>query len=170
MATEGTKQAAVLVLGLGNRLLGDDASGLELTALLRELFEDDPRVEFVDGGTQGLALLGRLDGLRALLVLDAFAGGDPPGTVRCIEEPLEAARARPAVAHGSSASELLAAASLLGRLPAEVALVGIEPATLRTRVGLSPRVRDALPLALEVAAARLERMLAPCAAEAPCTS
>jgi hydrogenase maturation protease len=57
------------VLGLGNLLLSDDAAGLHLEAALKEERGASPRVEFVDGGTQGLALLDYLSNGRAVLVL-----------------------------------------------------------------------------------------------------
>jgi len=165
----------VLVLGLGNRLLGDDAVGLELAAAIRRLRAGEERIEVVDGGTQGLALLGRLEGREALLVLDAFAGGERAGTVHRVDDPLAAARERSFGAHGSTAGELLAAARLTGVLPEEVTLVGIEPGVVETHIGLSREVREALPLALEVAFAALERMLGPVESERvgeeqPCTS
>ena len=38
----------------------------------------------LDGGTQGLALLGRLEGRRVLVLLDAVALGAAPGTVHIL--------------------------------------------------------------------------------------
>ena len=71
--------APILVLGLGNMLLHDDGVG---PALLAKMSEDQSRwrdeVEFLDGGTQGLALLGRLSGRRALVIVDAVRRGDAP--------------------------------------------------------------------------------------------
>jgi len=52
--------APVLALGLGNLLLGDDGIGLRLVEKLAEENGFGDAVEFVDGGTQGLALLGCL--------------------------------------------------------------------------------------------------------------
>jgi len=67
--------AEVLVLGLGNLLLGDDAVGLCLLEELRRHHGEDNSADFVDGGTQGLALLGYLSGRRSVLVLDAVGMG-----------------------------------------------------------------------------------------------
>ena len=53
----GPARAPVLVLGLGNLLLSDDAAGLHLKAALAAERGTSDQVEFVDGGTQGLALL-----------------------------------------------------------------------------------------------------------------
>lgn len=171
MEAEREPVPPVLVLGLGNPLLADDGLGLELLEALRGAFEGDERVELVDGGTQGLALLGRLAGRHALLLLDAVSRGGPPGSVHMLLEPWRAPVPRPpgpAGAHGANASELLAAALLTGSLPASTVLVGLEPGRLSTAIGLSPAVREAMPRAATLAGRVLRRMLA---GEVPsCTS
>ena len=169
MRAEPDAPAPVLVLGLGNRLLGDDGLGPELAELLERECRADPRVEFLDGGTQGLALLGYLEGRAALLVLDAAAFGAAPGTVHTVADPLAVRMARGHGAHEGNAGELLAAALLLGTLPPAVVLVGVEPGELETRIGLSPAVRAALPRALASARSRLEALLQGTEV-APCTS
>jgi hydrogenase maturation protease len=138
-----------LVLGLGNLLLRDDGAGLRLLEELRR----DPRcayADFVDGGTQGIALLGTLAGCSAVILLDAVSLGAPPGTVHVLRGPmLEALPARRAgTAHEGNALELLAVARLLGEEPEEVIVIGIEPAEIRTGIGLSETVEYALPEAL----------------------
>src|SRR5271169_2822928 len=73
----------ILVLGLGNLLLSDDGVGLRLLEeLARETWSDD--VEFVDGGTQGLALLPYLSERQAVMVLDAIGLGAEPGTLHIL--------------------------------------------------------------------------------------
>jgi len=152
--------APVLVLGLGNRLLADDGLGPELAELLECEHGVDARIEFVDGGTQGLALLGLLDQRQALLILDAVALGAAPGSVHVVDDPLSVHTPRSQGAHEGNAGELLAAALLLGSLPRRVALVGIEPGPLRTHIGLSGAVLVALPGALRAARRELDLMLA----------
>src|SRR5450756_627755 len=84
---KGVPRAPILVLGLGNLLLSDDAAGLQLhAALLAERGATD-QVEFVDGGTQGLALLHYLANRRAVLVLDAVGLGAEPGSVHVLRGP-----------------------------------------------------------------------------------
>ena len=48
---------------------------------------------------------------------------------------------------------------LLGSLPPQIALVGLEPEVLRTGMGLSPQVRAAVPEAADAAATILARWL-----------
>jgi len=157
-ARGGAAPPALLVLGLGNLLLTDDAVGLELLARLESDWPEgaaDPDVEFVDGGTQGLALLGVMAGRRALLVLDAVALGAAPGTVHAMtgQHVLAMHFNRPDTAHEGGAGQLLALASLSGDLAPHVRVVGVEPERVATGLGLSNAVGAALPSA--VARARL---------------
>jgi hydrogenase maturation protease len=143
--TPGSVDGAVLLLGVGNPLLGDDGVGL---ALLEELTAvPEPGVEYVDGGTQGLALLGRIAGKRALLIVDAVKTGAAPGTVHALQgtAAMERAGRGATTAHETNAGELLAAAALLGVAPAEIAIVGVEPERLQIGMGLTDAVRRALP-------------------------
>jgi hydrogenase maturation protease len=129
--------------------------------LLSSLHGADDRVEFVDGGTQGLALLGYLTDRHAVLILDAVALGADPGSVHVRHdlEVLNLKSRQSSTAHEGNAGELLRVAALLGDLPDRVILVGVEPKTIRTGFGLSSDVLGALPVALQEAQSRLEQMV-----------
>src|SRR3974390_950465 len=116
METPAPATAPILVLGLGNTLLSDDGLGPVLVERVRNLHRDTTTVECLDGGTQGLALLGRLAGRRALVILDAFALGKIPGTVTVLEgvDVLRNGGPRSTTAHEGNAGELLAAGQFLG--------------------------------------------------------
>jgi len=136
----------VLVLGLGNLLLGDDGVGLRLLNALEEEFDPSGGVEFLDGGTQGLALIGYLADREAVLVLDAMSLGRPPGTVHVLRgADLERFRAqRATTAHEGNALELFETARMLGYQWVELAAVGVEPRSIRTGIGLTAEVESAV--------------------------
>jgi hydrogenase maturation protease len=158
---KGVLRAPILVLGLGNLLLSDDAAGLHLEAALAAERGASAQVEFVDGGTQGLALLHYLANRRAILVLDAVGLGAEPGSVHVLRGPaIDGLRMRRSTtAHEGNALELLATARLLGDVAEEIVVVGVEPARIATGIGLSPQVEAALPAAMGRARAVLESML-----------
>ncbi len=152
----------IVVLALGNTLLRDDGVGAAiLQALEREAAGWGGQVEFVDGGTQGLALLGVLSGRRAAVILDAVALGAAPGTVHVLSaDDVSGVRSRRATtAHEGNAGELLAAARLLGDLPERTIVVGIEPEEIRTGIGLSDRVARGVQEAAVCARRALEGSL-----------
>jgi hydrogenase maturation protease len=142
-------RAPVLVLGLGNTLLGDDGLG---PALVEQLSQDaerwKDRIEFLDGGTQGLALLGHLSGRKTVIIVDALATGVPPGTTKVLNlsEVFQMGVKGAGSAHEGNAGELLAVANILNELPDRVFVVGVEPENVATGYGLSDPVRRALPI------------------------
>jgi hydrogenase maturation protease len=156
-----TEPAPILVLGLGNLLLRDDGVGPTLLEqLARSTSNWSNEVEFMDGGTQGLALLGHLAGRRAVIIVDALQTGAPPGTVHrlTLNELREISPGRANSGHEGNAGELLAAAQLLGELPDRLFVVGIEPEKIATGLGLSEAVRKAMPAALDQVACLLSQL------------
>jgi len=153
--------APVLVLGVGNVLLGDDGVGPVLAGKVQGLYAGMSAVECVDGGTQGLALLGYFAGRESLVILDAFSDGKSPGEVSVLETSalLGGGSLRSTTAHEGNAGELLVTARLLGELPKRVFLVGVEPEHVRTGLGLSDTVAKALPAAFAQACAIVEQEL-----------
>jgi hydrogenase maturation protease len=153
--------APVLVLGLGNVLLGDDGVGPELLRRVCEKYASVPEVECIDGGTQGLALLGYLEERTTLVLLDAFSNGKAPGEITVLNrsEILSSGTQRAPTAHEGNAGELLAVAQLLGQLPEQVFLVGVEPERVRTELGLSATVEVALPAACACACEIIEQAI-----------
>ena len=75
--------AGTLVLGLGNILLHDEGLGVWVADALRRQFEFPTSVTILEGGTLGLDLLPRLDGVGRLLLIDAvrFGGAVWPSAV-----------------------------------------------------------------------------------------
>lgn len=69
-----------LVLGLGNLIMGDEGVGVHVVQAIekRKLPEG---VECLDGGTGGFILLGPLQDAERIVLIDAAADGNPPGTV-----------------------------------------------------------------------------------------
>ena len=165
MPTSGSVEpgsaAPVLLLGLGNPLMADDGAGQELLSRLSaRASELGAAVEFVDGGTQGLALLGMLEGRKAVVFLDAVRLGHKPGAIHVLRgEELAGMCARATTAHEGSVPQILAALELLGETPEEVALIGLEPERIETGIGLSPTVEASLGIAAGFARMTINRML-----------
>ena len=68
------------MLGLGNVIMGDEGVGVHVVRAL-EKHELPAGVECLDGGTGGFILLGPLQNADRIILIDAAADGNPPGTV-----------------------------------------------------------------------------------------
>lgn len=145
-----------LVLGLGNPLMGDDGAGLVALERLRAASLPEG-VTLADGGTWGLNLLPAVEGCRRLLVIDAVRSGRLPGTVVILErEEIPRFLATKLSPHQIDLREVLALAEWRGTLPEETVVVGIEPAAVELRTGLSAPVAAGMDALLAGVHARLE--------------
>jgi hydrogenase maturation protease len=157
------RAAPVLLLALGNPLMSDDGAGQEILSMLSSNSSEwDGKVEFMDGGTQGLALLGMFEGRKAVVFLDAVRLGDKPGAAHVLtgDEIGRMGRRAATTAHDGSAPQILAALQLLGEMPSNVMLIGLEPEKIQTGIGLSPAVQAGLVTAADLARTAINRALA----------
>jgi len=69
-----------LVLGLGNVIMGDEGVGVHVVRAL-ERHPLPPEVDILDGGTGGFILLEPLESADHIVLIDATADENPPGTV-----------------------------------------------------------------------------------------
>jgi len=131
----------ILVLGIGNLIMTDDGVGVRVAQRLRDEFRFPPGVTVMDGGTLGLDLLPRLEGVERLLIVDALETGGPPGTVQRLEgEELPVALRTKLSPHQMGLQDLLAVAELQGCCPREMVLWGVQPACIEMGLDLSAPV------------------------------
>jgi hydrogenase maturation protease len=139
----------MLVLGIGNPLLGDDGFGVEVARRLKEAGEL-AGVEIVDGGSQGLYLLPYLQGRSHIIVADAIAFGGAPGEIVRLNADQIPARLQVKVSeHQISFHEVLALMQLLGEDPKEFIFFGVEPKSNEWGDGLSPEIAAAVDPVIE---------------------
>ena len=122
----------ILVLGIGNILWADEGFGVRCVEALNAGWQFPPQVTLMDGGTQGLYLLPYVQEADCLLVFDAVDYGDPPGTLREVvgNEVPRFMGAKKMSLHQTGFQEVLMAAELIGKLPAELVLIGVQPEEL----------------------------------------
>ncbi|HET6922630.1 MAG TPA: hydrogenase maturation protease [Anaeromyxobacteraceae bacterium] len=148
----------ILVLGIGNVLMGDDGVGPHAVKLLEAGWELPPGVAVVEAGTPGLDLTAFLHGVDAAVVVDAVrARGAAPGEIRRYpREALLAGSPLPATSpHEPGLREALLTMEFAGEGPREVRLLGVVPARVEAGAGLSEAVRAAVPGLVEAVVAEL---------------
>lgn len=161
--TNGTRGVPrIVVIGLGNPLMGDDGFGIAAIQQLQSQWHFDPSVTLVDGGTWGLHLLPIIECADHLLLLDAIHAGKVPGTLlmfedddvpRCLSTKLSP--------HQIDMREILALAQFRGTLPTALVAIGVEPEMVDLRDGLSPVVQAQLDHVVALAVDRLRYWGAP---------
>ncbi len=147
------------IIGLGNVLMGDDAFGPYLLYVLEAGFEFPANVSLMDLGTPSLDLTNYITDFDALVVIDCVQTGSAPGTLRTytLAELLKRPLDPRTNAHEPGLKEALLVSEFRGRGPGEVLLVGVQPASSATGVGLSRFVKEAIPGAVAEVLKELER-------------
>jgi hydrogenase maturation protease len=135
----------VLVLGVGNVLLGDEGVGVHAVRGM-EAEAWPPHVTLLDGGTGGFHLLSLFQDYGRIVLVDATMDGQPPGTVRLIRPRFASDYPRTLSAHDIGLKDLVESAALLGHAP-EVVLIVVSVKTLPEGLlmEMTPEVAAALP-------------------------
>jgi hydrogenase maturation protease len=147
----------VLVLGIGNVLLGDEGVGVHAVRRLEE--EAWPaHVKLLDGGTGGFHLLSLFEEFERIVLVDATMDGQPPGTVRVIRPRFASDYPKTLSAHDIGLKDLVESAALLGHTP-EVVLIVVSVKTLPEglHAELSPDVAASLPHVAELVREAVEK-------------
>jgi hydrogenase maturation protease len=145
-----TDDRGLLVLGLGNVLLGDDGLGVAAVAKLERDFDLPPGVRAADGGTLGLALLGLIGESDHLILVDAIREDARAGSLVRIDgdNVAPAVRERLSV-HQVGVADLLDAARLTGCYPLSVTLLGLVPEKIDLTLERSEAVERGLNALVE---------------------
>ncbi|MFF9094231.1 hydrogenase maturation protease [Streptomyces sp. NPDC014802] len=161
----------LLVAGVGNIFLADDAFGPEVIRALEDR-PLPPGVRVRDYGIRGMDLAyDLLSGYATAVLVDAAPRGHRPGTLSLIEaEPPDGTV--PPEAHGMDPAKVLALATHLGDEPLpRVLVLACEPAVLPSDddllPGLSATVRDAVGRAVDALHVLLPALLEDPAAPLP---
>lgn len=141
----------ILVLGLGNDILTDDAVGLVLARELRRRLADESGVDVRETSEMGLALLDMISGYDSVLLVDSIqTGRAKPGFLHELD-PGQFRTLSGATPHFLGIQETLVLGRQLGLpMPTKVRVYGIEvedPFTLSMQ--LTAALQSALPRILE---------------------
>ncbi len=139
----------ILVAGIGNIFLGDDAFGVEVARALN-LRKLPGSMVVKDFGIRGFDLAyALLDPWDAVLLVDALPRGEAAGTLYVVEPEMgelgSTASDTAINPHGMDPVRVLNLAASMGTISAQVLVVGCEPHDfgdeLEGRMGLSPQVQ-----------------------------
>ena len=164
LPSSATQKPAILVAGIGNIFLGDDAFGVEVVRRLSDV-QLPESVRVTDFGIRGFDLAYALqDGYETTILVDACPHGEVPGTLYVIEPDLKALDDPQAVveAHAMNPMNVLRMARAMNIKVKNVLLLGCEPETLggeEGQMGLSAAVEAAVDHAVKLLESIINRIL-----------
>jgi hydrogenase maturation protease len=149
----------ILVLGLGNDILTDDAVGLRIAEAVRKLLAGDPDIEVKITTEMGLALLDEIADRESVVLVDSVQTGEAsPGAIHEIDS-LDLTRVLTTAPHFLGIGETLALGKMLGlAMPRDVRIFAVEvvdPYTLGT--AMTPAVAGSVAPAAERVAAQARK-------------
>lgn len=133
----------LLVLGIGNILMGDEGVGVRAVEQIEPLAEE-LNADVVDGGTGGFHLLNLLDEYPTVILIDATLDNGVEGEVKVIEPKYATDYPKSLSAHDIGFKDLIESAAALGATP-KVYLIIISIKELQNMcMELSPKVAASL--------------------------
>lgn len=135
---------SILILGIGNYLMGDEGIGVHLT---EELSKEElpPNVSVLDGGTGGFHLLEYFEKHDIVILADATLDGNIPGTIRLIKPKFARDFPQAMSTHDIGLKDMVSALQLLGTMP-EIHLFVVSIESIQQQgIELTDDVRKILP-------------------------
>jgi len=148
----------VCIIGIGNTLMGDDGVGVRVA---EELSSRDlgAGVTVISGGTDGMALTRYFHESDAVVVVDAIAADDVPGSVfRFTPDDAGITSLRSHTSHGLSVPAIMFAARLQGACP-DVIVYAVQIGDITCGFEtLTERVQAAVPEVAEMVVDEARRL------------
>ncbi len=140
---EKDKSEYILVMGVGNYLMGDEGIGVHI---IQEMAQSDlpDRVDILDGGTGGFSLMGCFEAYPVIVFVDATIDGKPPGTISVIEPKFASDFPNALSVHDVGLKDMVEAVYLMDVVP-EIYLITISIEELKPMtIALSEPVKNAI--------------------------
>jgi len=134
----------VLVLGIGNVLMGDEGVGVEVVRRISQMRLPE-NVQCLDGGTGSFLLLEPMQRAKRIMLIDSTIDGHSAGTVTRLTPRFSSEYPRTLTAHDIGLKDLLDATYLTG-MPLDLTLfaISIDP-PLAVGMDLSPAIAACIP-------------------------
>jgi len=156
-----TTQPKIIILGIGNLLLGDEGVGIQLVRMLNKDDLNYANLEIIDGGIcpEFASFVGDAD---KLIIVDAIKGGKEPGTIyRLGTDAVITELPMPLGSHQANIIDSLKILRAIGKGPQDIIIIGIEPKAMDYGLELSPEVKEKLVELKKIVAAEIQKSKSP---------
>lgn len=141
---EKDKSNSILVMGVGNYLMGDEGIGVHVIQEMAKTKLPE-YVDILDGGTGGFLLLSCFEVYPTIIFIDATMDGKPAGTVSLIRPKFASDFPSALSVHDVGLKDMVEAVYLMDHVPdIHLFTVSIEELNPMT-IELSPKVKESIP-------------------------
>ena len=145
---EKDKSKSILVMGVGNYLMGDEGIGVHV---IQEMSKNEfpEYIDILDGGTGGFLLLNCFEAYSTVIFIDATMDGKPAGTISLIKPKFASDFPSALSVHDVGLKDMIEAVYLIEKVPEihlfTVSIEEIIPMTLE----LNKKVKGSIPEIIE---------------------
>ncbi|NOQ92570.1 MAG: hydrogenase maturation protease [Flavobacteriaceae bacterium] len=145
---EKDKSNSILILGVGNYLMGDEGVGVHLIQQMAKMDLPD-YIDILDGGTGGFLLLSCFEAYRTVVFVDATMDGKEEGTISLIRPKFASDFPSALSVHDVGLKDMIEAVYLMDSKPNiplfTISIKEMVPMTIE----LSSKVKQAIPKTIE---------------------
>ncbi|WP_343707244.1 HyaD/HybD family hydrogenase maturation endopeptidase [Flavobacterium sp.] len=133
----------ILVLGIGNYLMGDEGVGVHfINRIDKAKFPEN--ISFIDGGTGGFTLIPYIENHKKVIIVDATMDGKEEGTITLLKPRFSQDFPTALSGHNFGLKDMVDILSMLNVMPEiylyTITILKMEPMSMR----LSPKVDEAI--------------------------
>jgi hydrogenase maturation protease len=145
---EKDKSGSILVLGVGNYLMGDEGIGVHVIQEMSKMQLPD-NIDILDGGTGGFLLLNCFESYPTIIFVDATIDGKPAGTISLIRPKFASDFPSALSVHDVGLKDMIEAVYLMDTIP-DIYLftVSIEELVPMT-IELNHKVKETIPYVIK---------------------
>lgn len=151
---EKDKSESILVLGIGNYLMGDEGVGVQLIQKMNTL-KLPSYVDILDGGTGGFLLLSCIEAYGHIIFVDATMDGKKPGTISIIKPKFASDFPSALSVHDVGLKDMIEAVYLMDNRPViqllTISIEEMKPMTLDLSDEVAGSIPEAADLIFELA-------------------
>jgi hydrogenase maturation protease len=147
----------ILVMGIGNYLMGDEGVGVHFAKRMAELSLPF-NIDVVDGGTGGFHLLEYFESYPKIILVDATMDTYPVGTVRLIKPRFAADFPKAMSTHDIGLKDMVSALQIMGKTP-EIHLFVVSIESLQQQgIALTEEIEAIMPWLTDLVLEEIEKI------------
>lgn len=138
----------LLILGIGNYLMGDEGIGVQ-TAMALQKLPIAKTINIVDGGTGGFHLLEFFEVHEKVILIDATLDDNEPGTIRLIQPKFAKDFPRAMSTHDIGLRDMVNALQLMDKMP-EIFLFVVSIESIQQQgIELTAAIQKTIPILVD---------------------
>jgi len=143
----------ILILGIGNYLMGDEGAGVHFIKNLDDSFFP-PHISFIDGGTGGFTLIPFIENHQTVIMVDATRDGKKPGSITLLKPRFSNDFPISLSGHNFGLKDMMDIMSLQGTLPEmylfTISIDKIEPMNIELSPEVEKAIREITPMIIDL--------------------